>query len=139
MNLGDSIHAALKAAFAAGTFAPISYPAGVRTTGMGSTQPATLLIKPVDSEFGLPRRNRQHAFRERLIWSWLVTAEWSREVSVEEFEFAVTQAPPRVLRTATQPQADLFLELAEYEHPPEQQAGGGTRARYRFRAELSPL
>ena len=45
----------------------------------------------------------------------------------------------RLARTATKPQVDLIFEEADYLNPPEQQPGGGSRVRYRIRAELTPL
>lgn len=140
-NLGDEIHAALLTAVkAADQFPRVSYPDGVRTTSLTEfEQPKTVLAKPVQSTWSIPERNRQREFRERAIWLWEVTVEFSREVSLEEFEDANTNSLLRIPRTATKPQVDLIFEEVTYVHPPEQQAGGGTRAKFRVRAELTPL
>jgi len=140
-NLGDEIHAALLAAVkTVDQFPVVTYPNGVRTTSATEfLSPATVLAKPLQSTWSIPERNRQREFRERATWLWEVTVEFSREVSLEEFEDANTNSLLRIPRTATKPQVDLIFEEANYVHPPEQQAGGGSRVRYRVRAELTPL
>lgn len=139
-TLTDEIHAALRQAVMAGVFPQVTYPAGVRTTSDSVfLQPATVLIKPMSSTWSDPERNRQRSFRERATWLWEVVAEFSREVSTEQFEDDITNSLLRLPRTATKPQVDLILEEADYRHPPEQQPAAGTRAVYRIRAELTPL
>lgn len=139
-TLADEIHDALLTAVKGGTYARVTYPSGVRTTSASDTEaPKTVLIKPVSSTWGVPERNRIREFRERATWLWEVYVEFSREVSLEAFEDANTNSLLRIVRTATQPQVDLIFEEAEYLNPPEQQPAGGTRVKYRVRAELTPL
>ena len=136
----DDIHAALLTAVKAAQYARVSYPLGVRTTSLTEFEaPKTVLAKPVHGTWSIPERNRQRDFRERATWLWEVTVEFSREVSLEAFEDANTNSLLRIQRTATKPQVDLIFEEADYLNPPEQQAGGGTRVKYRVRAEQTPL
>lgn len=139
-TLTDEIHAALRTAVNAGQYARVAYPLGVRTTSLTEFEtPKTILARPIHSTWSIPERNRQRDFRERATWLWEVTVEFSREVSMEAFEDGNTNSLLRLVRTATKPQVDLIFEEADYRHPPEQQAAGGTRAVYRVRAELTPL
>lgn len=139
-TLSDVIHASLRQATLAGTFPLVTYPAGARDTSDSIfLQPQTILAKPMSSTWSNPERNRQRAFSERSVWLWELTVEFDREVSLEQFEDDNTNSLLRIVRTATQPQVDLIFEEANYTHPPEQQAGGGTRVVYRVRAELTPL
>ena len=139
-TLADEIHAALLTAVKGATYARVSHPGGVRTTSATEVEaPKTVLIKPLSSTWDQPERNRTRGFRERATWLWEVYVEFSREVSLEAFEDANTNSLLRLVRTATQPQVDLLFEEAEYLNPPEQQPAGGTRVKYRVRAELTPL
>lgn len=140
LTTADDVHAALLTAIKGTQFARVTYPGGVRTTSATEFETAkTVLAKPLRSTWSIPERNRQRDFRERATWLWEVTVEFSREVSMEDFEDANTNSLLRIPRTATKPQVDLIFEEANYVYPPEQQPGAGLHVKFRVRAELTPL
>lgn len=144
MLLSDRIHDALRDAFQAANFPRVTYDP---ETGKRITSAAELLkvksmkIKPVQALFDVPRLNRRtRILRERVRWVWLAEAWFDREVDLSPFEDALSANPLRVCREEADGQdAVLYLEETDQRFPPEQQGASGTRATFRFNAELSPI
>lgn len=142
-NYGDLIHAALATAIANYSFPRITYPTskGPRTTDtMNTVKARTIKIDQRSSSFNVPTRNRQARYVERSTWIWVVEVNFNDAVSFEEFEDFIAENPPRIPRSDSglPRQVDIFLQEAEeYVHPPRKSPSTGSRARWRFVAELT--
>jgi hypothetical protein len=146
-SFADAIQNALVALAVARPFPRLSYAVqgtgGAQTTTPASTLlPKTVLAWQDASEFDVPALNRRSSrLRERTTWTWFLQLQFDQPVSLVEFEAAVLQSAPRVLRDLSigvDQQVDLLLQSAEYENPVAQQPSRGTKATYRFTAELTP-
>jgi hypothetical protein len=146
-TFADAIQNALVALAVARPFPVLSYAVaatgGAQSTDQSTTLlPATVLAWQDAQNFGEATRNRRDgSLRERVSWSWKLEIKFDRPVSMVEFEDAVLQSTPRVLRdlaNGVDQQVNLLLEDAEYENPVTQQPSRGTKATYRFTAELTP-
>jgi len=143
VNYGDMIHDALRTRVLAGSFPEVTYPDGkTRATSASVFKlPRTLKIDMRSSTFDTPAQNRQSRYVERTTWVWVVEVAFDRAVSFEEFERDIAENPPRITRAQSglPRQVDIFLEEAEdYVHPPRKSPSTGSRATWRFAAELSP-
>ena len=144
MNYADSIHAAIMAAIEDFDFKRVEYPnTRTRKTVSRLAEAKTIKVDQRTSSFVPSIRNRQSRFNERASWTWVADIHFDRATSLEEFEDFVAQNPPRIQRNIAEgrpQQVDIFLEEAEdYVHPPRKSSSTGTRVRYRFVAELTPL
>ena len=144
-NYGDLIHAAIMDAIMGHDFKSVDYPDSKtrETLGTRLVKPKTVKIDQRSAAFTPSTRNRQTRFNERSSWTWTADVHFNRAVSLEELEDDLAQNPRRISRNASDgrpQQVDIFLEEAEeYAHPPRRSSSTGTRVRYRFVAELSPL
>lgn len=146
-DFADAIQNALVATAVARAFPTVSYAVSGSGGAQSSDPLVTLLPKTViawqDSQnFGEAVRNRRGTHRlERVSWVWILEIKFDRPVSMADYEDAITQVAPRVLRDLSigvNQQVDLLLDSAEYENPVTQQPSRGTKATYRFTAELTP-
>jgi hypothetical protein len=85
-----------------------------------------------------PRQGRKVAL-ERRAWQWALRLRFDQEVVLEQFETALAEAPPVVLRDVSDGrpyQVRLMLDDSSYEHPPRGGASNGTKAVFRFVAVI---
>lgn len=142
MILSDRIHGALREAFDNANFPRVTYPEGRRITSAAEVlKVKSLKIKPSQSIFDFPRLNRStRILHERTRWEWTAEAWFDREVDLTAFEDALSQAPLRLAREESGGfEAVIYLEETDQRFPPEQQSASGTRATFRFVAELCPI
>ncbi len=142
-SYGDLIHASIMGSIESFKFRAITYiDSRTRITTTKIVRPRTIKVDQRSSAFVQSIRNRQSRFTERSSWTWIADVFFNGAASVEEFEQLVSRNPLRIPRDATDDrpqQVDIFLEeLEEITHPPRQGGSTGTRARWRFVAELSP-
>lgn len=134
------IQAALIDRVAATAFPFVSYVQGRMTIGEQAGTPASVVAHAESSEFGQSRDKR--TFRlDRIDWRWKLELTFKGEVALGQFERSLLESPPRVLRdrdAGRDQQVTLILTGSVYQSPPEGQPAGGTRATYRFNAQLTP-
>ena len=146
-NFADAIQNALVALATNRAFPRLSY--AVQGTGGNQTStpmttavPKTVLAWQDGAEFDLPQRSRRGSrLRERAGWTWSLQIQFDVPVSLVEFENDLLAQAPRVTRDlniGVDQQVDLLLDSAEYENPVAQQPSRGTKATYRFTAQLTP-
>lgn len=141
-NQSDRIHDAIYNAINGSVeFFHVTYDkdTGLRTTAVTFETPETVLVREVSCSFIEARSNRRTPrLREREDWRWEATVAFDNQVSVEEFEAAMTATPIFLQRTGQlDQQVVVFLEETEVSHPTEQQGSTGTRVSFRFVAQLS--
>lgn len=139
--LGDKIHKALRQAAKTHNFPMVNYPGNARTTTATVVPAKTILSNELTASFITPRRNRLTYRREKSAWTWELLVAFDRAVSLESFEDSLVESPPTIPRDEDEgtPQVVMLLEDAEYRHPPTTSPSSGTRVRYRFTADLSPV
>lgn len=141
-NQSDRIHDSIYGAISAYDFPHVSYDTdtGLRTTSAVDTEnPKTVLVRQLGSQFiQAMRERRTPRLAERENWGWVAHVAFDNQVSVEEFELSQLDAPVLLPRTAElDQQVTIWLIETELEHPPEQQSATGTRAIFRYVAQLS--
>ena len=102
--------------------------------------PASITCHAESSTFGVSRDKRTYR-RDRTTWIWTLELTFKGEVTLGQFEIALIQSPPRVLRdraAGRDQQVTLDLIGSAYQPPPEGQPAGGMRATFRFNATLTP-
>lgn len=140
MNNGDRIHLAIRGAIADYDFPEVDFPGGVRTTSVSTVKAQTAIVRPGTAAFVEPRSKRTR-FRTRDNWTWNAEVAFSCQVSLEEFEDSLGDSPivlPRDPGNGLPDQVTIFLEEATYSHPPRSEPSSGSRAVFRFVAQISP-
>lgn len=145
-NVVDAIQNKLVALAVAVPFPKIAYAVagtgGAQSTDLMTTVvPKTVMAWQESTDFDLPALYRRGVKRERSTWVWLLQIHFDVPVSLVEFEKAMLESAIRVPRAPASnvdQQVDLLLTSAEYENPVNQQPARGTRATYRFTAQLTP-
>lgn len=87
----------------------------------------------VDADYGREYRQR------RAGWAWLLIIQFNTEAILEDFERVLMRSPLTIAQDTSDDrdqQVILLLEDVAYEHPPRGGASNGTKATYRFVAEL---
>jgi hypothetical protein len=140
-NQSDRIHDAIYTAINTFAFPHVTFDkdTGLRTTGITTETPETLLVREVSSGFIDAQTNRRTPrLRERQDWRWEADVVFDNQVGMEEFEALMATTAIFLPRTGElDQQATVHLEETEVEHPAEQQSSTGSRVSFRFVAQLS--
>lgn len=133
----------ISAALASTGFSEVTYDTttGLATDTGTSVTPVGAYSNEIRATYRKPRLNRQGGpKRERDEWAFDLLLLFDREVSSEQFEDEVAGTSLQVLRDANHTrQINLHLREVNYEHPPNQDSGNGSKMRFVFSAEMSPV
>lgn len=135
-------NALINAANTSTGFSEITYNAstGIATDTGTSVAPRGVYSNEIRSSYRPPKLHRRGgAKRERDEWTFDLLILFDREVSSEQFEEEISDTPIVLARDANHDrQVTLFLREVNYEHPPQQDSGDGSKMRFVFKAEMSP-
>lgn len=135
------IYDALMAAARAGLFLRVGYEQGTVTIIEGvPVPPKSVLANETRSTFGVSKRWRRTYIQQRLVWEWELLLQFDKEITAERFERAYCDAPINLPHDPANNLEAVILRLvsSSYSHPPQQQPSNGTRATYRFVADVHP-
>jgi hypothetical protein len=137
------IYDALVATIKAGVFRRVTHDQSTGTLIEGSVvAPASIEVNETESTFRrTSSRNRQSWVQERGDWEWMAHVDFDKEVMLEEFEKALLAVPIVLPHDPGNGlgQVRITLLRGRYRHPVRMQSSSGTKASYRFLAELSPV
>ena len=139
MTLKKKIHDALCAAAEGGTFLVATYDSENCTLEQGlQIVPASVEANELSSAHAVESRHGRKYLQDFTDWQWLVILRFHQEAICELWVRSLMEDPPCIHRDAFEDrQVRLLLLDAQYEHPPREGASNGTKAQFRFRAELS--
>lgn len=143
MSYRTAIQNALVNAADAGTFPTAVYSEArpsLLTEGP-SADAASIEANEVRAAFDIDDRYGRSLRQERTAWSWILRLRFEQEVSLEAFETSLLESPITIARDTSDGrplQVRLLLDASSYEHPPRGGSSNGTKAEYRFEADLCP-
>lgn len=126
----------------ANSFYPVSYNAstGVATKGSTAVSPADVRADEIRSDFDESPVRRTSFSREKTVWTFELRVAFHEIVTAEDFEQTWSHSPSIIAREpGNNRQIRLFLRQTYPEHPPQQDAESGSRFRFVFEAQLSPV
>lgn len=100
---------------------------------------ASIESNELRADFDVDERRGRKVVLERRAWQWALRLRFDQEVVLEQFETALAESPPIILRDVEDGrphQVRLMLDDSSYEHPPRGGASNGTKADFRFVAIL---
>lgn len=98
------------------------------------TAPKSCICNETGAEFGEDTRQGRRLALRRESWTFKMILTFATEVSCETFEADMMDKVIVVPPKDSLPSVQLRLMDAEYDHPPEQMPGNGSRVEYTFEA-----
>lgn len=100
--------------------------------------PASVLANEITQNFAIDTEQGRRRILKSQSYVFQLLLQWNAEVVVEFFEKDLLDPLPRLPDDKVNNMEDVTLILArtEYEHPPEQNAGNGSAAKFTFEAVI---
>jgi hypothetical protein len=140
LTLRTQLQNAILALAKAGKFYPVVYDPASGQARLEETpcKPKTALVNEVSSDFDKDVRYGRAEAAMRIRWVFDLFLEFPREVSLVDFEESLLNPIPRVNISTEGPWETAAVRIRQsiVEHPPQQSADSGTKARIVF--EVSP-